>query len=82
MKKSPRTGKILTEFFRPNAWKLIATVLLYFSNYINFIGIIINYPIFYFYHNYVLDIFGQTALFVVHILYLYLMACVIIKLLR
>ncbi len=82
MNKSSKTGKILTQFFRPNAWKLIATVLLYFSNYINFIGIIINYPIFYFYHNYKLDTFSEAILFVVHILYLYLMACVVIKLLR
>ena len=82
MNKSSKTGKILTEFFRPNAWKLIATVLLYFSNYINFIGIIINYPIFYFYHNYRLDMFGGAVLFVIHILYLYFIACVIIKLLR
>ena len=74
----------LVDFFRPTKLKILATTLLYFSNFVSFFGLIFNYPI------YVLFYWGRPPLagfeglvaFVVHIAYLYLLACVITRLLK
>ncbi len=86
MKKPNKKGKnkwhILKQIFYPNKWNIFVTALLYFSNYISFFGLIFNYPIFYFYWNYTLNQFQSTILFIAHLVYLYVIACTIVKLLK
>lgn len=67
------------KFFVPNKWKLAVGVGLYFSNYITFFGTIINFPIFYFYWNYTMDGFGLFVLFISHLIYAYLLSCLLVK---
>ncbi len=78
-KRIPGQNQIVA-FFMPNKWKIIITVLLYFSNYISFLGLIINYPIFYIYWNYTLSVIDKTVIFVFHIAYLYFISAIIVKL--
>ena len=74
----------LVRFFRPTKLKILAASLLYFSNFVSFFGLIFNYPI------YVLFYWGKPppagfeglVAFVVHIAYLYLLACIIARLLK
>ena len=75
-------GNFFIGFLMPTKWKILLGVLLYFSNYITFFGTIINFPIFYFYWTFKFSPFGYLVLFIAHIIYSYLLSCVIIKLLR
>ena len=74
----------LIEFFWPTQWKLIGVVVLYFGSYLfSFFGFIINYPI------YVLFYWGRQpagmealAILLLHVVYLYVLTCVLSRLLR
>ena len=81
-KKSDNKKSFIKRLFYPNKWNVLLAVLFYFSNYITFFGIIINYPIFYFYWHYTLDVVQKTILAIVHIAYIYVLSCVIVKLLK
>lgn len=73
---------LIKKIFYPNRWNILVTVLLYFSNYISFFGLIFNYPIYYIYWNYTPDTFQLTVLFIVHAVYLYTLSCIIVKVLK
>lgn len=73
-------GKTIT-FLRPTKWSLVVLAVLYASNYITFFGLIINYPIFYFYWNYSLTPMQETVLAVARFAYLYALSIIIVKLL-
>lgn len=73
----------LLEFFRPTKWKLLAVLLLYFSNYISFLGLLFNFPIYYlFYWGRNLTYIESVAAFAVHVAYLYVLSCAVVRLLR
>lgn len=82
MMKKKSTGGALINFFYPTLWKIFILIFLYFSNYISFIGTIINYPIFYFYWNYNATGFFGLVLFIAHILYVYTLACIVMKFIK
>ncbi len=79
--KKTKKQNVLISFLKPTKWTIIILLLLYFSNFISFLGLIVNYPIFYFYWNYKLDDFGSTVLLSAHIVYLYVLSAIIVKLL-
>ncbi len=80
--KRDNLQKIKT-FFMPTKWKILAGVLLYFSNFVSFFGLIFNFPVYYAFY------WGKPAptgfeglvIFIIHIAYLYVLSCVFIKLL-
>ena len=83
-KRDSMQRKALTEFFMPTRWKVLALVLLYFGNYaLSFFGFLLNSPIYYFFY------WGRPApagiegfaIFLIHVAYLYLLSCILVRLL-
>lgn len=74
----------LIKFFMPTKLKILAVAILYFSNFISFFGLIFNFPIYYlFYWGKPLPTgFDGLLILLLHLAYLYLLACIFIKLLR
>ncbi len=73
----------LVDFLMPTKWKILAAVLLYFSNLVSFFGLMFNFPIYYaFYWNRPSPTgLEGFAVLIIHIAYLYLLSCALIKLL-
>ena len=74
----------IKEFFMPTPWKIFGVVVLYFGSYIlSFYGLLLNAPVYYFFYwNRALPTgFEGLVAFVIHIAYLYLLICIIAKLL-
>jgi len=70
-------------FIKPTKWKMIALVIFYFSNYISFLGLLFNFPIYYlFYWGEPLQPLEGMIAFTVHLAYLYLLSCLIVRVLR
>lgn len=71
------------KFLVPTRWKLLALVLLYFSNYVSFLGLLLNFPIYYlFYWGKALTHLESAVAFAVHVAYLYVISCAVVRLLR
>jgi hypothetical protein len=85
MKKNKTFTEKLTNFFAPTKWKIIIVIILYFLGWVNLIGYVINFPFYFYYNNYgyeMTTLFEKSIFFVLHIAYLYLISCVVVKLLK
>lgn len=81
--RSKKQNRIL-DFFMPTKWKVLLLIILYFGNYmLSFFGLLLNSPIYYLFY------WGRPAptgiegmiAFLAHLAYLYLLSCIITKLL-
>lgn len=78
-----RERNAFVDFIKPTKGKLIALVILYFSNYISFLGLLFNFPIYYlFYWGEPLQPLESMIAFSIHWIYLYLLSCLIVRVLR
>ena len=87
MSKNKRDSlqKRLLGFFMPTKWKVLLLVVLYFGNYmLSFFGLLLNSPIYYLFYWGKPPPTGVEGLvaFLVHLAYLYLLSCIIVKLLK
>ena len=79
----PKTTKgKLIYIFKPTKWHVILIVFLYFLGWVNIIGAALNYPIYHYYNNYALNYIHETVLFIAHLIYLYVISSIIIRLFR